>query len=205
VFVRLLSGIVAVTAISLAGNTAGPVFAAEPARVVERAFAPGGQVTMELAAGKYVVQGAPDPRIRLSWNTRDPRDASKVWTRVETSGTAARIETDGPHNGFEVTIQVPFNSDLTIRLSAGDLTIAQVAGNKDVSAWAGDMKIDVPKADDYKWVDASVTAGDLKAGPFGIDKGGLFRSFTWTGRGTHDMRVRLTAGKIVMRDAAAER
>ncbi len=126
-----------------------------------------------------------------------------MWTRVETSGTSARVETDGPSNGFEVKIEVPFNSDLTIRLSAGDLTIAQVAGNKDVSAWAGDMKIDVPKPDDYKWVDASVTAGDLKAGPFGINKGGLFRSFTWTGRGTHDMRVRLTAGQIVMRAAPA--
>jgi len=179
--------------------------AAEPARVVDRAFAPGGQVTMDLAAGKYVIQGAADPRIHLTWNTRDPNDASKVWTRVETSGTAARVETDGPHDGFEVNIEVPFNSDLTIRLSAGDLTIARIVGNKDVSAWAGDMKIDVAKTDEYKWVDASVTAGDLKAGPFGINKGGLFRSFTWTGRGTHDLRVRLTAGQITLREVAAPR
>ena len=181
------------------------VTAAEPARVVDKTFAPGGLVTMELAAGKYTIQGTANPRIHLTWDTRDPHDASKVWTRVETSGTAARVETDGPHDGFEVKIEVPFNSDLTIRLSAGDLTIAQVVGNKDVSAWAGDMKIDVAKTDEYKWVDASVTAGDLKAGPFGINKGGLFRSFTWTGRGTHDLRVRLTAGQITLREVAAPR
>ena len=96
------------------------VTAAEPARVVDKAFASGGLVTMDLAAGKYTIQGTANPRIHLTWDTRDPHDASKVWTRVETSGTAARIETDGPHDGFEVKVEVPFNSDLTIRLSAGD-------------------------------------------------------------------------------------
>ena len=202
---RHLTGTAVMAMAVLTGPAALLVGAAEPAHVVDRAFASGGQVTMELAAGRYVIQGAPDPRIHLTWETRDPRDGAKVWTRVETSGTAARIETDGPSNGFEVAIQVPFKSDLTIRLSAGDLTVAQIQGNKDVSAWAGDMKIEVPQADDYKWVDVSVTAGDLQAQPFGVVKGGLFRSFTWTGRGTHDLRVRLTAGKIVLQAAEKSR
>jgi hypothetical protein len=200
-----LSRTAAIAALLLAGVGAAVVSAAEPARIVDRAFAAGGQVTMELAAGRYVIEGAPDPRIHLTWETREPRDAAKVWTRVETSGTAARIETDGPSNGFEVTIQVPFKSDLTIRLSAGDLTIAQIQGNKDVSAWAGDMKIEVPRANDYKWVDVSVTAGEFQAGPFGAAKSGLFRSFTWTGPGAYDMRVRLTAGHLVLREGEKPR
>ena len=65
------------------------VTAAEPARVVDKTFAPGGLVTMELAAGKYTIQGTANPRIDLTWDTRDPHDASKVWTGVETSGTTA--------------------------------------------------------------------------------------------------------------------
>ena len=100
---------------------------------------------------------------------------------------------------------MPFKSDLTIRLSAGDLTIAQIQGNKDVSAWAGDMKIEVPRANDYKWVDVSVTAGEFQAGPFGVAKSGLFRSFTWTGPGAYDMRVRLTAGHLVLREGEKSR
>ena len=110
-----------------------------------------------------------------------------------------------PRTASRSTFEVPSTSDLTIRLSAGDLSISQIVGNKDVSAWAGDMKIEVSKANDYKWVEASVTAGDLKAGPFGIAKSGLFRSFTWTGPGTHDLRVRLTAGQVTFREVDKSR
>jgi hypothetical protein len=180
-----------------------PLLAAPPdtARVVDRAFAPGGHVTFDLSAGKYTIQGSPDARIHLTWDTRDEHDRSKVWTRVETNGPDARVETDGPKNGFEVTIQVPTRSDVAVYLSAGDLTVSGVEGSKDISAWAGDLKIDVGKASDYKSVDASVTAGEIQAGPFEVRKGGLFRSFTWTGSGRYDLRARLTAGQLVLRAA----
>lgn len=169
------------------------------AQDLERAFEPGGQITMDLSAGGYAIEGSPDSRIRLRWSTRDPADAPGVRVRADVTGSRAEIETDGPSDGFHVTIAVPSRSDLLVRLSAGDLTLTGIEGHKDVSAWAGDVKIGIRDPKEYRSVDTSVTAGDIQATPFGGSKGGLFRSFSWEGQGQYDMRVRLTAGDLVLR------
>jgi hypothetical protein len=171
---------------------------AEP--VVERPFAAGGRVAMRLSAGEYTIEGSPDAQIRLEWQTRDPDDAKRVRVAVTTEERSARIETHGPHNGFSVRIGVPVRSDLWVRLMAGDLTLKGVEGHKDIAGWAGDFKIDVGAPDRYRAVDASVLAGEIDARPFGGSKGGLFRSFRWNGQGRYDLRARLTAGEIALRD-----
>ena len=108
-----------------------------------------------------------------------------------------RIATDGPKNqNLKFVIQVPKQSDLYVRLTAGDLRIAGIRGNKDVELRAGDLDIDVGSADDYKKVDASLWAGDLKASAFNIVKEGLFRSFEWTGKGTYRLHAHLMAGDM---------
>ena len=38
-----------------------------PATSVERPFAAGGRVTMDLSAGEYEITGSPDNRVRLDW------------------------------------------------------------------------------------------------------------------------------------------
>ena len=77
---------------------------------------------------------------------------------------------------------MPERSDLYVRLTAGDIRIEDIRGNKDIELHAGDVRIDVGRADDYNSVDASVWAGDIKAEPFNTIKGGLFRSFEWNGK-----------------------
>jgi len=168
--------------------------------VIERPFAQGGRLTMRLSAGEYLIENQPDEHIRLAWKTRDPKEARRVRAQVDVKGASANIQTEGPSNGFEVTISVPKRSDLWIRLSAGDLTIRGIEGHKDVSAWAGELKIGVGSATNYRAVDASVLAGEIQAAPFNGSKGGLFRSFHWSGSGPYELRARLTAGEITLRD-----
>jgi hypothetical protein len=60
---------------------------------------------------------------------------------------------------------------------AGELDLDHVDGNKDLQIHAGQMTITLPNAADYGPVDTSVTTGDIEASPFGVSKGGLFRSF----------------------------
>ena len=74
-----------------------------------------------------------------------------------------------------MSIAVPTRSDLWIRLSAGDLTIRGIEGHKDVSAWAGELKIGVGPSANYRAVEASVLAGEIQAAPFNGSKGGIFR------------------------------
>jgi hypothetical protein len=109
------------------------------------------------------------------------------------------VRTTGPRNGFEVVIEVPARTDLNVDLTAGDLRIEGITGNKDVGSWAGNIVIDVGRADEYARVDASVKAGDISAVPFNARKGGLFRSFTWKGPGQYTLKVNLTAGNLVLR------
>jgi hypothetical protein len=168
--------------------------------VIERIFSQGGKLTMHLSAGEYTIENAVDERIRLAWETRDPGAANRVRAKVDVDGASATIHAEGPSNGFIVSIAVPTRSDLWIRLSAGDLTIRGVEGHKDVSAWAGELKIGVGPAANYRVVDASVLAGEIQAAPFNGSKGGIFRSFLWSGSGKYELRARLTAGEITLRD-----
>ena len=87
-------------------------------------------------------------------------------------------------------------------LSAGDLSIGPLDGNQDVSAWAGKIQLALGDLAQYYSVYASVTAGQIRVDPLGAHKGGLFRSVSWEGKGRHAMRVRLTAGDVIIDRAA---
>ena len=166
---------------------------------LERAFAANGSVKMDLVAGDYHITGIPQDRVRIDWSVRDAEALAKVQARADVRDHELRITTNGPsNNGLKFTIQVPNQSDLYVRLTAGDLTIEDVRGNKDVELRAGDLRIDVGRADDYKNVDASLWAGDLKASAFQVFKGGLFRSFDWTGKGAYRLHAHLMAGDLYL-------
>jgi len=193
----------ALAGFAVAGPQAGTTAEWKTSNTVERAFAPSGRVRMDLSAGGYRISGTADNRIRLQWTVRDPGDASKVRTNVNVRGSEATVSAEGPSNNFRVDIQLPARVDLTVRLSAGELKIKNVAGNKDVEMSAGEMDIDVDKAEDYRRVDASVWAGEIHAVPFNAVKGGLFRTFDWTGHGAYNLHAKLKAGEIRFREAGS--
>ena len=194
-------GVVALLAGGLAACRHESAPAAAPTEpAVERPFPQAGRVNMHLSAGKYVIEGSPDDRIRVTAQTRDPADARKVRLDLQADGPEATLRTDGPSNGFEVAVAVPSRADLWIRLSAGDLTIRAIDGHKDLSAWAGEMRVAVGDGATYRRVDASVLAGEIQAPALDRTTGGLFRSFSWTGPGEYDLRARLTAGEIHLRE-----
>jgi len=170
-----------------------------PSDVLERPFAANGRISMDLSAGEYRISGSPDNRIRLQWSVRDARELSRVTARAQVNGSHAAITTDGPSNHFKVAIQVPSRADLYIRLTAGELVVKDIEGNKDIESHAGELDIDVGRADDYNRVDASVWAGELHAAPYRITKEGLFRSFDWFGKGPYRLHAKLKAGEIRLR------
>jgi len=166
---------------------------------LERPFSANGSVKMDLVAGDYRISGAPQDRVRIDWSVRDPESLAKVQARADVHDRQLSITTNGPsNNNLRFSIEVPTQSDLYVRLSAGDLMIEGVRGNKDVELRAGDLRIDVGRAEDYKKVDASLWAGDLKASAFQIFKEGLFRSFEWTGKGPYRLHAHLLAGDLYL-------
>jgi hypothetical protein len=183
----------AVLVASPSSQTSGP----RPSDSLERAFAPNGKVRMDLSAGAYAISGSKDNRIRIEWSVRDADQLHRVHARADVRGSEATIATDGPSNNqLHFNIQVPGRSDLYVRMTAGEIRIEDVRGNKDVELHAGDARIDVGRAEDYNRVDASVWAGDLHAAPFNVIKGGLFRSFDWSGKGPYRLHAKLKAGDL---------
>ena len=190
------AGLLAVTAILAVAQLPGVAQDTKSSDSIEKAFAKGGRIALDLSAGAYRIRGRMIDSVRMRWQTRDPREMSAVRADVTVSGATAKIRTQGPKNNFRVEIDLPQRVDLDIELSAGDLTVHGIEGNKTLSMWAGDVTIEVGSADLYRRVDATVRAGEITATPFGRTSGGLFRSLHWTGRGPYILDAKLTAGDL---------
>jgi len=179
--------------LSAAPITLGAQTSGSPA---EKDFVSGGKVVMKLESGDYDIGASADNRIHVRWN-----DASHTRVKLTTNGNSANLRVENtPHDNFHATIEVPALTDLRIRLTAGDLRVSGIKGDKDIEAHAGDLNISVGSSSDWGDVDASVTAGDINASPFRASKGGLFRSLRWQGPGKYKLHAHLMAGDINLRN-----
>jgi hypothetical protein len=190
---------VAVALFLLAGSTGAFQSPASTGQPVDKPFPRAGTIKMRLAAGDYRIAGRPDERIRVGWRADRPEDAAHLKADAAIRGNSAVVATSGFRNGIHFTIEVPSRSDLEIDLTAGDLDVRGIEGSKRVESWAGDLSIDIGQPEQYRVVEASVRAGDLSAMPFKVSKGGLFRSFNWTGKGPYSLKVKLFAGDLTLR------
>lgn len=167
-----------------------------PAKVTEKAFASGGKIDMQLDGGNYTIRPAGGSAIRVTLTG----NVGVATVDVATEDTHANVLVkETPRNNFQATIEVPQTADLVIRLTAGDLTLDAISGNKDVESNAGNVDIVTGDSKDYASVDASVQAGDIKAEAFGESQSGLFRKLTWSGKGKYTLRAKLIAGNLTLR------
>lgn len=98
---------------------------------------------------------------------------------------------------LDILIQVPRRINLQIHTPAGEVTVKQIAGDKDIDLYAGQITITSADVAIYRSVDASVDIGDVKASAWGIDKGGFFRSFTkMSADGEYRLRAHVITGQI---------
>jgi hypothetical protein len=162
----------------------------------DKPFAPGGAITLQLAAGSYDVRAAADNHIRVTLSGNIGETKVDVTTG---EGRAEVVVKDTPHNNFHAVVEVPNASDLVTRLTAGEFTLAAITGNKDIESTAGNVTVDVADPNEYAEVDASVKAGDIEAAPFGGSKSGLLPHFTWSGQGKYKLHATLGAGNLVLR------
>lgn len=163
---------------------------------VEAKFVSGGRIRMDLCSSGVDLVGKEDSKVRVSYD----RDRGNVKVRIHISGDRADLTvSDCPRNNFRVTIEVPKSSALFVRMTAGELNIRDISGDKDVVLHFGQLTMDVGKAESYGHVDASVNSGELNASAFSIEKGGLFRSFDRSGPGKYRLHAHVGAGELDLR------
>ena len=163
------------------------------------AFPSGGKLRIYVRSGDFRIVGTDDNKITVRLSGTKADDARDLIVRFKPSLTEAELRiSGGPKNDLQVTINVPKNAGLFVRMPAGELVIEGISGDKDVELHAGDLTISGNNAADYSRVDASVTSGDLEAPPFGESHDGLFRSFHKTGPGKFQLHAHVGAGELTL-------
>ncbi len=162
---------------------------------VEVDFRSGGALKMDLCSSGVKVVGVDKPRLRVAYDSK--KDMSKVSVRLKSSGSEGIVEIDNcPHEDFRITIEVPRTSDLYVRMAAGQLDIDDVTGSKDLKMHAGEMNVELGRAEDYASVEASVMTGEVDAPIYNVNKGGLFRSIERKGPGRYRLSAHVGAGQV---------
>lgn len=107
------------------------------------------------------------------------------------------LRSDHHQDNLQIRIEVPHRSSLRLHMNAGEVTVNNVEGNKDIDLYAGQINIAAGDTSDYSSVHASVTIGEVKASAWGVDKGGFFRSFTRnTANGEYKIYAHVLTGEI---------
>jgi len=182
----------------LAGNTKEIVLAGKshmefdcPANVPLR---------LHVRSGEILIVGSDDDKITVDLAGKNADKIQDVKGRLLVAKDVADLHlTGGPKNDMQIIIHVPKNSDLTARISAGDVNVQNVTGNKDVELRAGELTIAVDKPEDYGHVDMSVNAGEVDAEIFGDSKGGLFRTISHDAGGKYRLHAHVGTGQLNIR------
>jgi hypothetical protein len=163
-------------------------------------FPSGSQLRLHLRSGEIRIIGADENKITVQLSGRNADNARDLSVRFKPSATGAELRVSGgPRNELQVTIHIPKSTGIFVRMPAGELTVEGISGDKDVELHAGDLTISGNSASDYSRIEASVTAGDLEAPPFGESHGGLFRSFHKNGPGKYQLYAHVGAGELTIK------
>jgi hypothetical protein len=163
-------------------------------------FPSGSRIQIELRSGDFRIVGADDNKISVHIAGKNANNSRDLTVRFKRSSNDAELRVSGgPRNELQVTIEVPKNTGLFVRMPAGQLEVDGISGDKDVSLHAGELILSVGNPSDYARVDASVTSGGIEAAPFGESHGGLFRSFHKNGTGKYQLYAHVGAGDLTMR------
>ena len=162
----------------------------------ETDFASGGELRFDLCSSGVTIRGSEDNKLRISYGGGNG-DPSKVRIKFKSTGKRGELDISScPHNNFQITIDVPTQTDLYLRQFAGQVDVVRVTGNKDIELHAGQLNVEVGKPEDYAHVEGSVNTGEVNAMAFNISKGGLFRSFQKDGPGKYRLHAHVGAGEL---------
>ena len=157
------------------------------------------QLRLYIRSGEIRVVGSDDGKISVDLSGKNADKIQDVKARLSCLESSAELHvTGGPKDELRITVHVPKNVDLFARIPAGDVTVEDITGNKDVELHAGELTIYVGKPSDYGHVSASVSAGEVDAEAFGDNKGGLFRSVSKDNGGQFQLHAHVGSGQLTL-------
>jgi hypothetical protein len=142
-------------------------------------------------------------------SSKDQDAETALHTHLQLSGTPshATLTITGlrlEHNGVQVRIEVPRKVNLDLQMPAGQVTVEDIVGDKNIELKAGQITISSPHTWNYSKVDVSVGVGQVNAQVYGANKGGFFREFRkQDAAGEYRLHAHVMTGQIDLRGKAA--
>ena len=138
-------------------------------------------LTIDSRAAALEIAGTDKESIHVICTADDMATAQHVKLRF--SGTADGGDLTvtghyGKNNNLRIRVEVPRKLNLRVSMDAGEVKVEEIAGDKDIRLYAGQITISSSHEWDYRSIEASVVIGQVSAPPFGVDKGGFFRTFS---------------------------
>jgi len=167
---------------------------------VQQKFISGGTIRLHLQSGGYTIIPSDSENIVVTCSARTEEQLERVKVEIKPNAASADVYvSETPHNNFQATIEVPRHSNLWARLTAGELDVKGVEGDKNLEVLAGRIQVDIPQPEMYGYRYASVLTGSIEASAFDVSKGGLFRSFEQRGPGEYRLHTHVMSGEIDLR------
>jgi hypothetical protein len=152
---------------------------------------------LQLRAGDYKIIPGRSDYLVVVYQTKTAEELKNVTIRFDSRERDNLLAVEGPKN-FKVRIEVPRQSNLYVRMTAGDLRIGRVEGDKNIELHAGDLDIDGFYAEDYGKVDLSVHIGDVRGGPLNVSKSGFWRKHESLGSGKYHLHAHVGVGDLTL-------
>jgi len=162
-------------------------------------LAAGKTLSLNVRSGDVRIEGSDSAKLTISFEGEKSDRATEVKVTYKDKGDTVECGIKGgPHNEFRILISVPRQLNLVVRMPAGAMEIAEVAGSKDIKMHAGDLDVDLVDADSYASIDASVTTGEIDVSALKAETGGFFRKFHRSGPGSFRLVAHVGAGQVTI-------
>src|SRR5215471_1746082 len=98
----------------------------------------GAKVALHLRSGDIRIVGSEDGKVSVDISGRNKDKIEDLRYRLTSSGGNAELHVSGgPRDDFAMEVHVPRNSELYARIFAGEVTVENIPGNKDIELSAG--------------------------------------------------------------------
>ncbi|HTX41927.1 MAG TPA: hypothetical protein VMD25_08885 [Acidobacteriaceae bacterium] len=161
---------------------------------------PRADLTIHARPAGLEIVGTDKEVLHVTCKTDDPERAQQVHLEFSGGSGSGTLRIEGPpthHGDLQIRVEVPRRTNLRVDMGAGEVKVEDVAGDKEISLYAGQITISSAHDWDYQRVDASVDIGEVNAAAYHVDKGGFFRSFTRkTDQGEYRLYAHVMTGQI---------
>jgi hypothetical protein len=166
----------------------------------ETNLASGATLRLHLHDGDFRVVGSDSEKISIHVAGKNVEQAKNIKIQLKRTGSDVDLKLSHvPKKELQVTIEIPRSTNLYARMRGGDLSVQDVAGDKDLELTGGDLTIQVGSPENYSHVDLSVTFGDVSGTQFGDPKGWIGNSVRRDGNGKYRLHAHVMAGDLVLK------